>query len=480
MKEVAKAAQGSDQTMVRYTALGTVAGPDDDLYAELQTGTNDVVPEQDLFIGKVDEDDEENLFEEERKLQLVDPDEEDSDGTQQRSKVPVLPSEQIDQDAFATAMLQAPRATDNASNSTPHKAKHPQKKKKPAGPKKDPEKPVIMVLDSLGSVHSNATRALREWLEAEGMSKRCLSIHIDNKGYYPKSAQIPMQDNFSDCGLYVLGYAKKFFADPDGFKNRLLKGEMSSEADWPDMDASKMRSDIRELILHLYEEQKGAHKAKKAAKSNGVAPSPTVDEHHRASAREQQHNSINAKIPASASPVTGGQVERETALSRPITPATIGSRMNSTANTGPETEKNQAWVVQDLQNDVDSVAPPTFESPQQSITDAKPAQPRASPIKRVKSPEVRVATKSPHADAPSNKRSEGAGNRSRHSAQRTTDLSSPMQKHRLKSSHDEKPCTVSSRKAQVTSPSQTSAAPSDPLRFRTRSGSHDDPIPLDD
>ncbi|KAF1347258.1 cysteine proteinase, partial [Lizonia empirigonia] len=121
--------------------------------------------------------------------------------------------------------------------------------------RRDPSKPVIIILDSLGGPHSNATRALREWLQMEGLQRRGLDVEIDNKGYYAKASQVPMQPNLDDCGLYVLGYVQQFFKNPDEFKDKLLAGMMSAEEDWPDMHPPRMRKKIRELIFKLHADQ---------------------------------------------------------------------------------------------------------------------------------------------------------------------------------------------------------------------------------
>jgi sentrin-specific protease 7 len=38
------------------------------------------------------------------------------------------------------------------------------------------------------------------------MEKRGMEAEITAKGLYPKASKIPIQDNFSDCGVFVLAY----------------------------------------------------------------------------------------------------------------------------------------------------------------------------------------------------------------------------------------------------------------------------------
>jgi sentrin-specific protease 7 len=152
-------------------------------------------------------------------------------------------------------------------------------KRKPTVPKRDPTSPVVMILDSLGSTRTSAVRALKSWLKAEGMEKRGMDAEIKEKGFYPKASQIPMQDNFSDCGVFVLGYATKFFQDPDAFKTKILTGEMSARTDWPDMKPSAMRTDLRKILFDLHKKQheakKAEYKAKKEKKSKSQ-PAPAT------------------------------------------------------------------------------------------------------------------------------------------------------------------------------------------------------------
>ena len=168
------------------------------------------------------------------------------------------------------------------------------KTKRKAGPpvrKYDPNQPVVIVLDSLlVGARSATVAALKAYLREEGQEKRQIEARVNQNAYYAKGTQIPAQDNYSDCGVYLLGYAQKFFEDPDGFKNRLLSGEMQVNEDWPNMLPSKMRENMRDILQKLYKEQDDARKqegkAKKAAKAdatvkaadNVVAAKPAVSE----------------------------------------------------------------------------------------------------------------------------------------------------------------------------------------------------------
>jgi len=149
-------------------------------------------------------------------------------------------------------------------------------KRRPTAPvrKFDLNQPVIIILDSLGGgPRSQAVRCLKEYIYHEGQEKRGMEAKIAQNAFYAKDSHIPMQNNFSDCGVYLLGYAQKFFEDPDAFKTRLLSGEMQAHTDWPNMPMGEMRDRMREILQDLYVQQKASRKeARKGQKGQKDAP----------------------------------------------------------------------------------------------------------------------------------------------------------------------------------------------------------------
>ncbi|KAL5422360.1 hypothetical protein PMIN04_004782 [Paraphaeosphaeria minitans] len=170
----------------------------------------------------------------------------------------------------------------------------PKKLRRKLGPppkKRDPNEPVIIVLDSLGgSAKSAAMRVLKDYITQEGKEKRGMDVDIMGKVVYAKEGQIPQQQNYVDCGVYLLGYAQQFFEDPDLFKNRLLTNEMQVEDHWPDTTMSSIRAGMRDILQRLHTEQEAEReKAKKQktkaspdatvnASKNSVEPKATVAE----------------------------------------------------------------------------------------------------------------------------------------------------------------------------------------------------------
>lgn len=114
------------------------------------------------------------------------------------------------------------------------------------------KQPCILLMDSLrGPSRSNVVKILREYLEVEWEvkkgSKRSFSKDV-MKGSNPK---VPQQNNFSDCGVYVLQYVESFFENP------ILNFELPMNlVNWfPPPRMKTKREEIRNIILKLQEEQ---------------------------------------------------------------------------------------------------------------------------------------------------------------------------------------------------------------------------------
>ncbi|KAK5016246.1 hypothetical protein LTR39_002181 [Cryomyces antarcticus] len=138
------------------------------------------------------------------------------------------------------------------------------KKKAPPLRKYDTEQPIIVILDSLGLSHPAAVRNLKDYLIMEGKTKRSRDIELkDLKGMTAKG--VPQQENFCDCGLYLLGYVAKFMKDPKEFLRKILTREFNEFEDWPDLRPPKMRAAIRELCQKLAADQARTRKDKRLA-----------------------------------------------------------------------------------------------------------------------------------------------------------------------------------------------------------------------
>ncbi|KAF1962497.1 hypothetical protein CC80DRAFT_499866 [Byssothecium circinans] len=233
-------------------------------------------------IATSNDDQDSILFDEESLLDTV-----DAEATRPASSQ-TMPAES-DSSAVGAAGMQKLSLTDSPTvgilpqhNPSPVTSKKPKRKTGPPVKKWDPDEPCIIILDSLGGgAKSGAVRALKDYLHEEGKEKRGMEADIRQNAMYAKSSQIPMQDNFSDCGVYLLGYTQKFFENPDAFKNSLLKAEMQADTDWPDMKIPEIRAAMRNTLRGLYakqnEERKTAQNEKKCKKPVSGTQTPQPD-----------------------------------------------------------------------------------------------------------------------------------------------------------------------------------------------------------
>ncbi|KAI4279219.1 MAG: hypothetical protein LQ337_000454 [Flavoplaca oasis] len=145
----------------------------------------------------------------------------------------------------------------------------------------DPYKPTILTFDSFGTAHAQTVRVLKQYLREEASDKRG-QMEFDEKELQGVTAkQIPQQDNFCDCGLYLLGYMEKFFENPREFIDKIMRRQWDVEKDWPNLGPSIMRTNLRNLLLGLgkshLEELESARNARRAnatsKASKGTTPS---------------------------------------------------------------------------------------------------------------------------------------------------------------------------------------------------------------
>lgn len=153
--------------------------------------------------------------------------------------------------ASLAAMLAAGQA-----NSTPKQLSKGKSGKKRGGVKLDPEQTAIITFDSLDANRSPTVRLLREYICKEAKNK--LNVEIKNPSSMIKGMRaqnIPLQPNYSDCGLYLLAYLENFVRSPDEFVVKVLQREMNVDQDWPPLGSGLLRLRMRDFLDHLYLEQ---------------------------------------------------------------------------------------------------------------------------------------------------------------------------------------------------------------------------------
>ncbi len=180
--------------------------------------------------------------------------------TNSKARYPTHVQEQVEDDKDPIEDLnQSPRV----------RAKSKKQKRKSMPPsitKKDPTKPVILVLDSVGFSRGGTVRVLKDYLREEARTKRG-GMEFDDGQIQGINAKVPQQSNYSDCGLFLLGYVAKFLEDdPRDFIASIIARTFDESKDWTQLVPSTMRANIREQLQQL---QKTQEEERQSAKRIG-------------------------------------------------------------------------------------------------------------------------------------------------------------------------------------------------------------------
>lgn len=117
----------------------------------------------------------------------------------------------------------------------------------------DLSKTFVVIFDSLGSRYrKSAIEKLKDFVVAE--AKRSCGKVISKRRILAMYPKVPVQNNHTDCGCFLLEYVERFLQDPDEVVMRILLKEdlslwFSSE------DAALRRLKLKELIDQMSTEQ---------------------------------------------------------------------------------------------------------------------------------------------------------------------------------------------------------------------------------
>lgn len=148
--------------------------------------------------------------------------------------------------------------------------------RKPGGPPPrvyDIKDPRIITLDSLGGSHSPAVASLKSYLAKEFEHKRGKVLKDLPLQLGMKAVGLPEQDNFNDCGVYLLAYFREFVKNPDQFVKKLLHKEKTG---W-EMNPAVYRTMFRNTILEeqrKYQDSLGQGKAPNKIPAKTPSKSP--------------------------------------------------------------------------------------------------------------------------------------------------------------------------------------------------------------
>ena len=137
--------------------------------------------------------------------------------------------------------------------------------------KVDPRKPAVITFDSLGQPRAPTIRILKDYLREEAKAKRGMEFEESQiKGINAK--RIPQQDNFSDCGVFLLGYVDTFLGletDPKEFITKTIQ-QIHEEKDWSKLVPGNLRASIRNQVRELHEIQTNERREESAKKSGKI------------------------------------------------------------------------------------------------------------------------------------------------------------------------------------------------------------------
>ncbi|MEQ2159391.1 hypothetical protein GOODEAATRI_022395, partial [Goodea atripinnis] len=102
-------------------------------------------------------------------------------------------------------------------------------------------------------VYSLASKPIicKQYLEVEWEVRKATQRSFGKDVMKGSSPRVPQQDNFSDCGVYILQYVESFFEDP--IPSFHLPMNLS---EWfPQQRMKTKRQEIKELILKIKDQQ---------------------------------------------------------------------------------------------------------------------------------------------------------------------------------------------------------------------------------
>ena len=161
-------------------------------------------------------------------------------------------------------------------NESPKAAAKSRKNKRKSLPapitKVDPRKPAIITFDSLGQPRGQTIRTLKDYLREEAKAKRGMEFEESQiKGINAK--RIPQQDNFSDCGVFLLGYVDTFLGletNPKDFITKTIQ-QTHGEQEWLKLVPGNLRASIRNQVQELHEIQANERREESAKKAGKLA-----------------------------------------------------------------------------------------------------------------------------------------------------------------------------------------------------------------
>ncbi|XP_061083207.1 uncharacterized protein LOC133117096 isoform X2 [Conger conger] len=117
------------------------------------------------------------------------------------------------------------------------------------------KRPCILVMNSLKlSYHERVLKLVREYLQVEWEVRRKTPRDFTPEQMKGSQSRVPLQDNSSDCGLYLLQYVESFLQNP------VVHFDLPVQLEhwFPRRQIRSKRDEIRQMVLRLHSKQQGS------------------------------------------------------------------------------------------------------------------------------------------------------------------------------------------------------------------------------
>jgi sentrin-specific protease 7 len=257
---------------------------------------------------------------------------------------------------------------------------HDKKSRKRAAPslrKYPTDKPTIITLDSFGVGHPGQVSTLKKYVEAEALDKRGMNAAAASiQGM--TATGMPVQSNYCDCGLYLVGYVEEFAKDPEGFVNKVLSRQLDQDSDFASFDPSAKRAELRDDLLKLHEEQDQARialkKAKKEEKLKVKVGATAVTAQTSATSATSKHPS---PAPAPPQPSAKQSAKAQSPLKTPPTSEELAHPRHALGNQHESSRVRPDPTVNDMESSVRGTRGSGHASDDEGL-DEVPAKPYVS------------------------------------------------------------------------------------------------------
>ncbi|KAL0575293.1 hypothetical protein V5O48_006670 [Marasmius crinis-equi] len=179
--------------------------------------------------------------------------------------------------------------------------------------------PYIFIMDSLGQRHTKAVGTLASYLKFEAVDKQKKEPTNITKAV-GKHAQVPLQPNFSDCGVYLLHFARTFIEKTEYLADIISRDrptratQAERQTDWDARNVEGYREHLTDRIKELSAEWKKDRAARAAEEELEKKKKEAIEIQDSSDSDDME---IVDEKPASAKKKKGGKTYGKQNSSRP-------------------------------------------------------------------------------------------------------------------------------------------------------------------